>query len=194
MIRFVVCFSAVLFTCCVALAQNPAPASATAPVPAGATTTASPELQEFQKIEDTWSTAVNQRDQYGIEIVLAPLFVDISANGDITTRDQQVAQVISGDDKTLFLTQKVVSVRMLGDAAVANGTYTLHHRVNSNEVNEKGVFTQVFERLHGRWVCVNSQRTAVPETGAPKSKAKKQSGPDLPFHIPLFSKGDKKDK
>ena len=194
MTRLVTCISAVLFTCCVALAQDPAPAAATAPVPPGATTTASPEIQEFQKIEDAWSTAVNQRDQYGIEIVLAPLFVDVSANGDITTRDQQVAQLISGDDKTLYLTQKVVSVRMLGDTAVANGTYTLHHRVNSTEVNEKGVFTQVFERIHGRWACVNSQRTAVPETGTDKSKAKKQSGPDLPFHIPLFSKGDKKDK
>jgi len=194
MTRFVVCFSAVLFTCCVALAQDPAPATAKVPVPAGVTTTASPEIQQFQKIEDAWSTAVNQRDQYGIELVLAPLFVDVSANGDITTRDQQVAQLISGDDKTLFLTQKVISVRMLGDTAVANGTYTLHHRVNATEVNEKGVFTQVFERLHGRWVCVNSQRTAVPDTGTDKSKAKKQSGPSLPFHLPLFSKGDKKDK
>ncbi len=68
---------------------------------------------------------MNRRDQYGLELVLSPLFVDVSASGDVTTRNQQVAQVISGDDKTLYLTQKVVTVRMLGDIAVANGTYTL---------------------------------------------------------------------
>ena len=49
----------------------------------------------------------------------------------MTTRNQQVVQVISSEDKTLYLTQKVVTVRMLGDIAVANGTYTLHHKVNS---------------------------------------------------------------
>ena len=82
--------------------------------------------------------------------MLSPLFVDVAASGDITTRNQQLAQVITGEDKTLHLTQKVITVRMLGDIAVANGTYTLHHKVNSAEVDEKGVFTHVFERLRGR--------------------------------------------
>lgn len=194
MARFVNCFSVVLFACCVALAQDPAPAAATATVPVGVTTAAGPEVQEFQKIDDAWSNAINKRDQYGLEIVLAPLFVDVSAMGNITTRDQQVAQLISNDDKSLYLTQQVVSVRMLGDTAVANGTYTLHHRVNSAEVDEKGVFTQVFERLHGRWMCVNSQRTALPVSNTDKAKAKKQSGSDLPFHFPLFSRNDKKNQ
>src|SRR5271157_2240369 len=153
--RFFSCFAAVLFMCCVAAAQNPAapvpePAPATTAAPAsdqtGATSTVSPEVAQFQKIEDSWSDAVNRHDQYGLELVLSPLFVDISASGDVTTRNQQVVQVISGDDKTVYLTQKVVTVRMLGDIAVVNGTYTLHHKVNSSQVDEKGVFTQVFER------------------------------------------------
>jgi len=52
----------------------------------------SPQKSEFQKIEDAWSTAINLRDQYGLELVLSPLFVDVSAGGDITTRNQQLAQ------------------------------------------------------------------------------------------------------
>ena len=125
------------------------------------TETISPEIVEFQKIEDSWSDAVNRRDQYSLELVLSPLFVDVSASGDVTTRNQQVALVISGDDKTLYLTQKVVTVRMLGDIAVANGTYNLHHKVGSAQVDEKGIFTQVFERVHGGWLCINSQRTVL---------------------------------
>jgi hypothetical protein len=78
---------------------------------------------------------------------------------------------------------------MLGDIAVANGTYTLHHKVNTAQVDEKGVFTHVFERLRGGWVCVNSQRTALREDA--NVKAKKSSNTEMPFHIPLFSKGDK---
>ena len=143
-------------------------------------------MSSFQKIEDAWSSAVNQHDQYSLENVLSPLFVDVAANGDITTRNQQIVKAIAPDDKSQWLAQKVITVRMLGDIAVANGTYTLHHRVNTAEVDEKGVFTHVFERLRGGWVCVNSQRTALRQDGG-STKQKKPSTADEPFHIPLFS-------
>jgi hypothetical protein len=191
--RFLVCYSAVLVLGAAAVAQSPAPgtqAPSAAPAPTSATSAASPELREFQKIEDSWSVAVNDRDQYGLELVLSPLFVDVSASGDITTRNQQVAQVITGEDKTLHLDQRVVTVRMLGDIAVANGTYALHHKVGAAEANEKGIFTHVYERSHGGWLCINSQRTVLRED-ATAAKQKKQSNAELPFHIPLFSKSDK---
>jgi hypothetical protein len=188
MTRFLVCFSAALVLSAAAVGQSPAPA--TPPAPTSATSAASPELREFQKIEDSWSVAINDRDQYGLELVLSPLFVDVSASGDITTRNQQVAQVINGEDKTLHLDQRVVTVRMLGDIAVTNGTYALHHKVGAAEANEKGIFTHVYERSHGGWLCINSQRTVLREDStAPKQK--KQSNAELPFHIPLFTKGDK---
>ncbi|MGC1461420.1 MAG: nuclear transport factor 2 family protein [Terracidiphilus sp.] len=189
MIRFSACLSAPLFLCCVAIAQSPAAAPSSTPAQPSVTSTQSPEVIQFQKIEDSWADAINRHDQYGLELVLSPLFVDVAASGDITTRNQQLVQVMTGEDKTLYLTQKVITVRMLGDIAVANGTYTLHHRVNTAQVDEKGVFTHVFERLRGGWVCVNSQRTAVREDS--NAKPKKSSTASEPFHIPLFSRSDK---
>lgn len=187
MARPLVCISAFLFVPCALVAQNPPPA--VVPVASNVTTTESPEIHQFQKIEDSWAEAINGRDQYGLELVLSPLFVDVSATGDITTRNQQVATVLAGEDKTVHLDQKVITVRMLGDIAVANGTYTLRHKSGSTEVNEKGVFTHVFERAHGAWFCINSQRTALREDSS--AKPKKQSNAELPFHIPLFQKSDK---
>jgi hypothetical protein len=189
MTRFTACFSALLFSCCVAIAQTPAGRPAAGATPTDVTSDQSPEITRFQKIEDSWADSINRHDQYGLELVLSPLFVDVAASGDITTRNQQVAQLLSGEDKTLYLTQKVITVRMLGDIAVANGTYTLHHKVNSAQTDEKGVFTHVFERLRGGWVCVNSQRTALHE--ASNAKQKKQSNAEMPFHFPLFGKSDK---
>jgi ketosteroid isomerase-like protein len=186
--RLLVCFAVVAFSIC-AQAQVPSQSPAPAAPASDVTTTASPAVQQFQKIEDTWSNAVNQHDQYGLENVLSPLFVDVAANGDITTRNQQVVQVISGQDKWLWLAQKVITVRMLGDIAVANGTYTLRHKPGSQPVEEKGVFTHVFERTHGGWVCINSQRTVLREEA--NGKQKKSSATDEPFHIPLFSHSDK---
>jgi ketosteroid isomerase-like protein len=189
MIRFATCFAAVLLFSCVVESQSPAPVPFSATAEANVTTAESPEIQQFQKIEDSWSAAVNQRDQYGLELVLSPLYVDVSASGDITTRNQQVAFVITGDDKSVHLDQRVITVRMLGDIAVANGTYSLRHKVNAAEVEEKGVFTHVYERARGGWLCINSQRTVLRQDS--NAKSKKHSDAELPFHIPLFTKSDK---
>ena len=190
--RFIFCTFAIFSLGCMAAAQTPAtdpPGNLPAGSPLGVTSTVSPEITQFQKIEDNWSDAVNKRDQYGLENVLSPLFVDVSATGDVTTRNQQVATLLSNEDKTLYITQKVITVRMLGDTAVANGTYTLHHKVNSAEVDEKGIFTQVFERARGGWMCINSQRTLLRTD--PGSKQRKSTTTETPFHFPLFSRGDK---
>jgi ketosteroid isomerase-like protein len=170
-----------------AFAQTPAPAPP-------ATSTENPEIRDLQKVEDSWSSALNQRDQYGLELVLSPLFVNVSATGEVTTRNQQVAGLLNESDKTAATDMHVVTVRMLGDVAVANGTYSFTHKGTSGQMEEKGVFTHVFQRQHGNWVCLNAQRTLLREDApgkAAKTKAKSQSKAELPFHIPLFSKGDK---
>jgi hypothetical protein len=167
---------------------------AQAPATAAPVTTAeSPEVRELQKVEDAWTNAMNQRDQYGLELVLSPLFVNVSATGDVTTRNQQVVALINQEDKTAATDARVVTVRMLGDVAVANGTYTFTHKINGSAVEEKGVFTHVFQRQHGNWVCLNAQRTLLREEapGKKAAKAKAKSDAELPFHIPLFSKSDK---
>jgi ketosteroid isomerase-like protein len=188
MTRLVACFFVFLLSICSAAAQNPVLAPAPAAAQPAATSADRPQVLEFQKIEDTWSSAINQRDQYSLELVLSPLFVDVSASGDITTRNQQLAQLITGEDKTLHLEQRVITVRMLGDIAVANGTYVLHHKAASGsaQVDEKGVFTHVFERTRGGWLCINSQRTLLREDS--NAKPKKQSNAEQPFHIPLLSR------
>lgn len=183
--RMTACFTALLFPC-FAFAQ--APSTPAAPAQAPVTTTSSPEIAQFQKIEDAWDQAVNRRDQYGLENVLSPLFLDVSGSGDITTRNQQLAFIIATEDKSLHLEQKIIAVRMLGDTAVANGTYVLRHHGPSGETTEKGVFTHVFERAHNGWLCINSQRTMLKEDNG---KGKKKSDAESPFHIPLFGKSDK---
>jgi ketosteroid isomerase-like protein len=189
--RLVAVVSVFLLSGCFVIAQNPSPAPVPAAAQPAAASAESPAKHEFQKIEDAWDDAINQRDQYALELVLSPLFMDVSASGDFTTRNQQLALLITGEDKTTHLEQRVITVRMLGDIAVANGTYELRRKAGSAQEEEKGVFTHVYERARGGWLCINSQRTKLPaDTSA---KAKKQTGAETPFHIPipLFGKSEK---
>jgi hypothetical protein len=65
-----------------------------------------PDKQAFQQIEDRWSQAIAKRDQYALELVLSPELIDISAWGDQTTRNQQVAMLFEKDAAPLSLGQR----------------------------------------------------------------------------------------
>jgi hypothetical protein len=152
-----------------------------------------PEFREMQQVEDLWANAVTKRDQYGLELVLAPQFIGISAAGDLTTRNQQIAHLFVKGTQPESLEQKVVSVRFVGEVAIVNGTYVMTWKGEKAPVLEKGIFSHVFEHARSSWQCLNSQRTVVAEvdTSAPlKEKPKaRRSDAELPFHIPLIYKG-----
>jgi hypothetical protein len=156
------------------------------------TSAAPPEFREMQQVEDHWGNAIAKRDQYALELVLAPQFIGISATGDVTTRNQQIAQLFVKGAEPDSLSQKVVSVRFVGDIAIVNGTYVMSWKTDKGPVLEKGIFSHVFEHVRTNWLCLNSQRTVVAEdskrAAAEKPKSK-SSNAALPFHIPLVYKG-----
>ena len=157
--------------------------------------TPQPEAQtnilQFQHLEDNWSIAFVKKDQYGMELLLAPTFVNISAAGTVSTRNQLIAEMFdhsTGD--LLSMEQRVVNVRTLGDVALDEGTYVIHYRAGSHTFDERGVFTHVYQRTRNSWNCLNAQRTAVfDQTDEKQKQATKKSNAALPFHVPLVYKG-----
>jgi ketosteroid isomerase-like protein len=153
---------------------------------------APPEFREMQQVEDRWATAITKRDQYALELVLAPQYIGISASGDVVTRNQQIAHLFVKNSGPDSLEQKVISVRLVGEVAIVNGTYVMSWKGEKGPVLEKGIFSHVFERVRDNWLCLNSQRTVVAEEtkGASAEKPKaKRSDAELPVHIPLIYKG-----
>lgn len=149
-----------------------------------------PEVKEFQGYEDQWSTALVKADQYQLEYLLSPLYVDISSTGEVTTRNQKIADLFEkGGDRLLSMEQRVASVRTFGDTALVSGTYIVKWKTNGNAREERGIFTHVYERQRNHWACVNAQRTAVVDLTPGKQKTQQKSDAPLPFHIPLFHKG-----
>lgn len=165
------------------LAARPAHAQQTAQQP--------PQITEFQKIEDQWSAALAKQDQFTLETILSPTFVDISSTGQITTRNTQVAYMFEkGVPQAMSMEQRVVNVRIIEDVAIVDGTYIERTKLNGEQREARGIFTHIYQQVRGVWVCVQSQRTAVVEQGGEKKKSeKKKSDAPEPFHIPLFHKG-----
>jgi len=155
----------------------------------------SPAIAQMQQVEDSFDAAVTKRDQFALENLLARDFVGISAEGEVTTRNQQLSHLFVAGSEPASLTQKVIAARVIGDLAVVNGTYVMEWQGANDQqkVAEKGVFTHVFRKNSaGNWQCINSQRTVVATEDERKKKAAthtSKSSAGLPLHIPLIYKG-----
>ncbi len=164
-------------------------------------------VEQFQHLEDSWSIALVNKDQYALENLLAPTFVDISAAAAVNTRNQSIADTLAGLPKPLLsVEQKVVNVRVVSDVAIVEGTYVMRLRDNERTRDQRGIFTHVYQRSRNSWSCVSAQQTAVVDqlesgkgraSAAPSrasgssagDPAAKKSSAALPFHIPLLYKG-----
>jgi ketosteroid isomerase-like protein len=125
------------------------------------------DTKAFQQLENRWSEAIGKRDQYALELVLSSEFVDVSATGDVTTRNQQIAKLIEKDSDPLSLDQRVLSVRISGNVAVVVGSYTELRRIHGKPVKSSGMFTHVFQKTRTNWLCIIAHRTTTTE-GAPQ--------------------------
>jgi hypothetical protein len=155
-------------------------------------TTQPPQVAEFQKLEDQWSDAVAKRDQYGLELLMSPILVNISSNGEVTTRNQQIALLFEkGGPQPVSMEQRVVNVRTFEDMALVDGTYIIKWKIDGQIREERGIFTHVYQHVRNNWVCVHAQRTAVVEKGGEQKtkSASKKTNAELPFHIPLIYAG-----
>ena len=181
--------------------------AAGAPVRAQAPPQQPAVIQQFQKLEDGWSIAAVNKDQYALENLLSPTFLDISAAAQVTTRNQSIVNALGGvPEPLLSMEQKVVNVRTVGDVAIVEGTYVLRLKEDRKTRDERGVFTHVWQKGRLSWNCISAQRTAVVDqlegarartttaaaASAPASAAvpeEKKSNAALPFHVPLLYKG-----
>ena len=143
------------------------------------------EQQQVRTLETTWANALVKKDQYGLDLVLAPTFVNISATGEVTTKNQQIARMFAGNYPLETYKETLTSIRVLGDSAIAQGTYSLVRKNGAQDVEEKGIFTHVYQRVRETWQCVNAQRTVVVEHAAPPAHQKAKKEGELPFHVPF---------
>jgi hypothetical protein len=131
------------------------------------------DTEAFQQLENRWSQAISKRDQYALELVLAPDLVDISETGDVTTRNQQIAMLFKKDGEALSLDQRVLSVRMFGNVAVVVGTYSAIRLIQGKQDIRNGMFTHVYLNVQGNWLCIHAHRTATAEEALQKTRGTK---------------------
>lgn len=144
-----------------------------------------PDTAKIKEIETNWAQALVKKDQYALDLALAPGYVGISATGEVTTKNQQIARLFATNYGVIGYDETITSIRVLGDTAVAQGTYALRRRWGNDVQEERGVFTHVYQRVRDTWQCVNGQMTVITQKVAPPKAAEKK---DSIFHNPFSHK------
>ena len=132
-----------------------------------------PEVKLFQGLEDKWSIALVNKDQFTMDLLLSPLYAGISSTGEVFTRNQQIADMFDKTRTLISLQQRVISVRMFGDTAIVSGTFEESWRSDGPVQQVRGIFTNVFVQSQARWQCVNAQQTPVASVTPAPEKSKK---------------------
>jgi hypothetical protein len=122
-----------------------------------------PIRNEFCRLEHTWNEAVIHRDAAALRRMFARAFVYTDENGCVSTRNETIASVISGELVMTEATLHDISVHRYDAAVVVTGCNKERVRFRGIDVSGRYRFTDTFVRQSGVWRCVATHECLVAE-------------------------------
>src|SRR5215471_7458687 len=140
-----------------------APLAVAAASPMAKAGTATSEADQVRTAERALLRAAVAGDTRTAGALLAPNLQLIDVTGTAETRADYLANIGGGVDFVTITPIKPISVRMLGDSAVARLKLKFKVVAHGQTVQHGGWTTDLWERRDGRWQVVWSQTTAIPD-------------------------------
>lgn len=116
---------------------------------------------QLKGIEARWIEAEVHGDAAYLDTILAPDFTYTNPNAQVLNRAQLIDAVKSGKAKLESGSVGDMTVRVYGDVAVVNGTYTQREAGKASDV---GRFTDTFVRKNGSWLAVATHSSLRPRS------------------------------
>jgi len=113
--------------------------------------------QALIDLEHQWAKALEKKDAAAVGCILAPEFVDTTADGEKRNREQALAAIAKRKDTTNTLSD--LTVTLLGEVAIVHGA----NHVKDKSGKEMAVvqFTDVFSYRGGQWKAVSGQESVI---------------------------------
>jgi ketosteroid isomerase-like protein len=127
-----------------------------------ATPAKAPSVSQIVKqLERDWVEAAKASDADKLGQILADDWVSISPDGAKQTKQSDLADVKSGASKLESFEFGPMEVKVLGNAAVVQGSDTEKSTSKGKDSSGKYVWTDVFAKIDGKWQAVRSQSAMV---------------------------------
>lgn len=126
----------------------------------------SPVPADLQARENQYTKGVLTSNAQLLDDVWAPNFVDTDEAGGFATKAQQLAKVAHSHVRIISLDVDQERTDMYGDAAVVTERFHVVYDSGGKRGAETGRATDVWVKMHGRWMCVAAHSSAVPASDA----------------------------
>jgi len=140
-----------------------APLAVAAASPMAKAGTATSEADQVRTAERALLRAAVAGDTRTAGALLAPNLQLIDVTGTSETRADYLANIGGGIDFVTLKPIKPISVRLLGNDAVARVKLKFKVVAHGQTLQHEGWTTDLFERGNGHWKVVWSQSTAIPD-------------------------------
>lgn len=119
--------------------------------------------QELQTWEQTWADAVKLQDTGKIDRMQAEEYVFTDPAGQAWTKTRELDTIKSGDLAIDSFELSDIKVRLYDNTAVVTLRIVWHGQFRGNDISGPQRMTDVFVKRNGRWQCVASQATRIPQ-------------------------------
>jgi ketosteroid isomerase-like protein len=113
--------------------------------------------ETLKQLERDWADAEKAADGAKIGRIVADDWAGVDNEGRKLTKEQLIARIKSGKDKTESVELGPMDVKVLGDAAVVQGSDIERGTANGEHTSVEIIWMDVFANRDGKWVCVRSQ-------------------------------------
>ena len=117
--------------------------------------------QEVQQLEHDWINAVKASDADKVGAILADDWVGLMDSAERSTKQKYLDRVKSGKTKIDSFEFGPMSVKVLGNVAVVQGSDTEKSTSDGKDSSGKYAWMDVFVKRDGKWVALRSQDAMV---------------------------------
>jgi ketosteroid isomerase-like protein len=112
-------------------------------------------------LENMWNQAQLHRDAGALEALIADRFVNTEYDGEVSDRDQFLADIKDPKFKPSAVGLQDMKVNVYGGTAVVTGIYHTKGSYNGKPYDHMGRFTDTWILDKDRWECVASHTSLV---------------------------------
>ena len=122
--------------------------------------------ETLKQLERDWADAETAGDGEKIGRIVADDWTGVDNDGRKLGKQQLIAHIKSSRDKSESVDLGPMDVKVLGAAAVVQGSDIERGTVNGQHTSVEIIWTDVFANRDGKWVCVRSQFARAHSAGA----------------------------
>jgi uncharacterized protein (TIGR02246 family) len=122
--------------------------------------------ETLQQLVRDWVDAEKARDSEKLSRIVADDWTGIDNDGRKLTKQQLIARIKNEDAKAASMELGPMDVKVLGDAAVIQGSHVEVGTTNGKHTSVQIIWMDVFANRDGKWVCVRSQSARAQSAAA----------------------------